>query len=375
MKIILKTLHTSPRATTAPPPSCCPANATCTHEEGEIVENMYTVSADHHTTSCGSRKRPFSKLAGTQDHGSSLISSFHQSEALNEANGCRRSHVAKCQLGQANTSPVMQPQSGLTSGVKLKSEDVGEGPTHATGIQGTSVNPSIKEEPCSTNGTWCDHKTKRIAGLRDQPTRSIDVSFLQRVALAFEEVNANQEEGTRSAKESISMNPSLEPTFLAIVQKHGDITKDCPLESGYMLTSVLEAICKVVQELQQKHFTEFDCNLLNSYCSVVRDAEKMNVNVNWLRTRLDEIKDAVNCIIETKELNDEKNTLAKQIENEKEGLESMKAELEKLKSEIERKENLLNLDTLLTEDMSSLINDRALRIQQYKNMPLMEAFQ
>ncbi|PHU28214.1 hypothetical protein BC332_00307 [Capsicum chinense] len=171
------------------------------------------------------------------------------------------------------------------------------------------------------------------------------------------------------------MNPSLEPTFLAIVKKHGDITKDCPLESGYMLTSVLEAICKVVQELQQKHFSEFDCNLLNSYCSVFQDAEKMNVNVNWLRTRLDEIKDAVNCIIETKELNDEKNTLAKQIENEKEGLESMKAELEKLKSEIERKENLLDLDTLLTEDMSSLINDRALRIQQYKNMPLMEAFQ
>ncbi|PHT92427.1 hypothetical protein T459_00309 [Capsicum annuum] len=159
------------------------------------------------------------------------------------------------------------------------------------------------------------------------------------------------------------MHPSLEPTFLAIVKKHGDITKDCLLESGYMLTSVLEAICKVVQELQQKHLTQFNCDLLNSYYSVVRDTEKMKVNVNWLRTRLDEIKDAVNCIVETKNLDDEKNRLTKQIENEKKDLESMNAELEKLKSEIARKEN------------QQFVYDRALRIQQFKNMPLMETFQ
>ncbi|KAK4365385.1 hypothetical protein RND71_016743 [Anisodus tanguticus] len=49
----------------------------------------------------------------------------------------------------------MQPQSGLTSEVKTETEDIaldnveantGEGPpSHATGIQGTSVNPSIQE--------------------------------------------------------------------------------------------------------------------------------------------------------------------------------------------------------------------------------------
>ncbi|KAK4354186.1 hypothetical protein RND71_026380 [Anisodus tanguticus] len=52
----------------------------------------------------------------------------------------------------------------------------------------------------------------------------------------------------------------------------------------------------------------------------------------------------------------------------------MKAELRKLKSETQRKEDLLYLDTLLTEDMNSLINDQALKIQQFQNMPLMEAF-
>ncbi|KAK4365382.1 hypothetical protein RND71_016740 [Anisodus tanguticus] len=51
----------------------------------------------------------------------------------------------------------------------------------------------------------------------------------------------------------------------------------------------------------------------------------------------------------------------------------MKAELKKLKSEIKRKEDLLYLDTLLTEDMNSLINDWARKIQQFQNMQLMEA--
>ncbi|XP_060207012.1 uncharacterized protein LOC132634890 isoform X2 [Lycium barbarum] len=320
-----------------------------------------------------------SNRAGIQDSVASLQSSFHQSEASIEAEGCQQSR-----LGQANRSPDMQPQSGLTSEVNTETEEIpphsvkaksGEGlPSHATDIQGTSDNPSIQEEPCTTTGARCDHKAKNIADLINQPT-CIDVNFVQQVAVAFEEVKANQEESTRLAKESICINPSLEPTFLAIVKKHGDITNDCPLESRYMLTSILEAICKIVQELQKKHLTEVDCNLLNSYCSIVRDAEKIKVNVNWLRIRLDEIKDGVNSIVETKKLNDKKNRLAEQIENEKKDLELMKAELEKLKSEIERKENLLDSDTLLIEDISSLINDQALRIQHFENMPLMEAFQ
>ncbi|PHU28212.1 hypothetical protein BC332_00305 [Capsicum chinense] len=339
-------------------------------------------------SSCGSRKRPISQsfypvhvqqqpsshkhrsTVGVQDRATSLEPSIHRYEEPTEDKGCRISAVAKSQLGQNNTSLAMHPLSGLMKEVETEIEDVapdiiqgGTGEGRTSVVQGTIVSPSIQEEGQTTNGAWCDHKTKRNADLSNQPTCDIVVDFLQQVAVAFEEVKANQEESTRSAKDSISMHPSLEPTFLAIVKKHGDITKDCLLESGYMLTSVLEAICKVVQELQQKHLSQFNCDLLNSYYSVVRDTEKMKVNVNWLRTRLDEIKDAVNCIVETKNLDNEKNRLTKQIENEKKDLESMNAELEKLKSEIARKEN------------QQFVYDRALRIQQFKNMPLMETFQ
>ncbi|KAF3683042.1 hypothetical protein FXO37_02070 [Capsicum annuum] len=282
----------------------------------------------------GSRKRP-------------TPHSFDPSHVQHQAS----SHKQK-PSGHTNTSPAMHSQPGLIKEVKTEIEDVapdvirggiGEGPLHRI------VSPSIQEEGRMTNDARSGHKRKKIIDLSNQPTCNIDVNFLLQVAFAFEEVNANQEESTRSAKKSISMSPSLESIFLAIVKKHGDITNNCPLESGYMLTSVLEAICK--------------------------GCEKMKVNVDWLRTRLDEIKDAVNCIVETKKLNDEKNRLAKQIENETKDLESMNAELEKLQSEIERKQNLRDLDVLLTEEVSILINDRALKIQHFQNMPLMEAFQ
>uniref|UniRef100_M1AWC5 Phospholipase n=1 Tax=Solanum tuberosum TaxID=4113 RepID=M1AWC5_SOLTU len=316
---------------------------------------------------------------GVQDRVTSFRPSINQTDAATIAKGSPISTVAKNQLGQTNTSPAMQPQSGLITVVKTEIEDVAPDIIHGgtfespllctTVLQGIMVSPLIVEEGRMTNVTRCDHKTKK--NVDNELICRIDVNFLQQVAIAFDKVK----ESTKLAKKSISMSPSLEPTFLAIVKEYGDITSDCSLESGYMLTSVLEAICKVVQELQKKHLAEFDCDLFNSYCSVVRDAEKMKVNVKWLETRLDEIKNAVNCIVETKKLNDEKNRIVEQINDDKKNLQSMKAELEKLKSEIEERENLLDLDTLLTEDMSSLINDRALRIQQFQNMPLMEAFQ
>ncbi|XP_059318793.1 uncharacterized protein LOC132069466 [Lycium ferocissimum] len=344
-----------------------PGFATCMNKKGQVVGRI---------SGCGSRKRappqsfdpthdqhrPSSHnhrpSVGLHDRVASLNPPIHQSEASTKAKGCQISAVAKSHFGQINISLAMQPESRLLKEVKTEIEDVA--PDIIQGGIGEAP------PPCTAVVQETD--------LSNQPTCIIDVNFLQRVAVAFEEVKANQEESTKKAKQSITMNPSLEPTFLAIRKKHGDITKDCPMESGDMLTSVLEVICKAVQELQKKRLIEIDRNLLDSYYLVVKDAEKMKVNVNWFRTRLDEIKDAINCIVETKKINDEMNKLAEKNENEKKNIESMKVELEKLKSEIQRKESQLNLDMLVTEELSNTINNRALRIQQFQNMPLMEAF-
>ncbi|KAK4365387.1 hypothetical protein RND71_016745 [Anisodus tanguticus] len=212
----------------------------------------------------------------------------------------------------------MQPESRLLKEVKTEIEDVTL--DIIQGGTGEALSP-----PCTTVDQGTD--------LSNQPTCNIDVNFLQQVVVAFEEVKGNQEESTRSTKVSISMNPSLEPTFLAITKS----------------TGILQRILL----WSQRHAY---------FCS----------RSDWLRIRLDEIKDAINYIVDTKKINDEMNMLAEQ--NEKKNLKSMKVELEKLKSEIQRRESQLNLEMLVTEELSNMINNRAFRIQQFQNMPLMEAF-
>ncbi|XP_060211045.1 uncharacterized protein LOC132638075 [Lycium barbarum] len=369
MKIPPNTPQSLPRAAANAPP-LSPLVFSPANEKGQVsgsgsrkrpAPHSFDPTHVHHQGSSHKHRQSGNAPAVVQDRVASLKPSIQQSEASTKAKGCRTSAVAESQLGQTNTSPAMQLESRLLKEVKAEIEDVAPDI-----IQGGIGEALLPPPPCTT--------VVQGINLSKQPTCIIDVNFLQRVAVAFEEVKANQEESTKMAKQSLTMNPSLEPTFLAIRKKHGDITKDCPMESGDMLTSVLEVICKAVQELQKKRLTEVDRNLLNSYYLVVKDAEKMKVNVNWLRIRLDEIRDAINCIVETKKINDEMNRLAEQNENDKKNLESMKVELEKLKSEIGRRESKLNMETLVTEELSNMINKRALRIQQFQNMPLMEAF-
>ncbi|KAM3308559.1 hypothetical protein P3S67_010303 [Capsicum chacoense] len=252
----------------------------------------------------------------------------------------------------------MQRQSGLIKEVKTTITNVAPDsiqgatskhlPPRTSGIQGTIVGSLIQEEWHTTTGSRWDQKTEKNIDQSIHPTKSIDVKFLQQVAFAFEEVNGDQEGNTKLAKKAISMDSNLESTFQAICKKHGNIAKDFLLESGDILTSILKVILK--------------------------DAEKLKVDVKWLRTRLDEIKDAISCIVEKNKINDERNKIAEQNEIEKKNLESKKAELEKLKSEIDRKEGQISMNTYLTEKLSSKIGDRALKIQQFQNMSLMVAF-
>jgi len=108
---------------------------------------------------------------GVQDRVTSFRPSINQTDAATIAKGSPISTVAKNQLGQTNTSPAMQPQSGLIKVVKTEIEDVAPDIIHGgtfespllrtTVVQGIMVSPSIVEEGRMTNVTRCDHKTKK----------------------------------------------------------------------------------------------------------------------------------------------------------------------------------------------------------------------
>ncbi|XP_022853694.1 uncharacterized protein LOC111375129 [Olea europaea var. sylvestris] len=165
---------------------------------------------------------------------------------------------------------------------------------------------------------------------------------------------------------------NLALTMNSITEKHGDITKDCLLESDRMKTLVLFGICEVVQDLQKKQLKDIDISMLESCYSAVQDAEKMKMNVKWLRNRLDEIKDAMVSAGEALRLMDEKKRLMKSIDNKKKDILLHKGELKRLNSEIEEMESQVARDTVILEALDKNIRTQTSKVQLLEQMPLMD---
>ena len=189
----------------------------------------------------------------------------------------------------------------------------------------------------------------------------IDVPFLSKVYpsddisnMAGSSGNAAAAEDTKRVKVgSYYVTPSLSMTLQAIIKKHGDIAKDCQLESDYMRTPVLEGICKVVQDLQNIQFRELKQHHLKSFYSAVKDAERVNLNVNWLHQRLDELVHAVNSI----NLNDSKRRRNQSLESLKKALDSKRVEMEEIQTKIQELEVQLASETLEEEILNITVTD------------------
>uniref|UniRef100_A0A5B7BJX3 Phospholipase-like protein n=1 Tax=Davidia involucrata TaxID=16924 RepID=A0A5B7BJX3_DAVIN len=245
--------------------------------------------------------------------------------------------------------------------------------THAQNVQEITTTPPLREVPITTITSRYGHEREGACGLNNQLSPSSDV-FMCVTANAFGHTGESNPaaDGTTPQVAAYTVNRSVAQTLQAIINKHGDIAKDCHLESGYMRASVLEGICKVVQELQRKELTELDSGRLYAYHSAVKDAEKMKLNVKWLHQRLNDICDALKSTGHAENLSDQKTKRLERIEYMKKDLQLNKIELEKLKSEIEAKENQLALETLEIEKLNSTIRGITSKFQQFQSNSLMD---
>lgn len=203
----------------------------------------------------------------------------------------------------------------------------------------------------------CGHEDGCSGSPIQQQSLIMDVPFLKKVYPSDDISNmggSNCANDTKTVKVgSYFVSPSLSMTLQAIINKHGDIAKDCQLESDYMRTPVLEGICKVVQDLQNIQFTELKQHHLKSFYSAVKDAERVNLNVKWLHQRLDELVQAVNSM----NLKDSKRKSMQRVESIKKALELNKVELEEIQSKIQELEGQLASETLEEEILNITVTD------------------
>ncbi|GFQ04923.1 hypothetical protein PHJA_002636400 [Phtheirospermum japonicum] len=86
----------------------------------------------------------------------------------------------------------------------------------------------------------------------------------------------------------------IAPLLEGIFVKHGDITAECTLESPELRSHFLGRLCSVYDKLQQAKFPEKITHVeLDEMLLVVRDCEKVKINVGWLRARIEYVSDTL----------------------------------------------------------------------------------
>ncbi|PWA91426.1 hypothetical protein CTI12_AA089520 [Artemisia annua] len=85
---------------------------------------------------------------------------------------------------------------------------------------------------------------------------------------------------------------SVAPILEAIFKKHGDIASECVFKTVSVRQSILEVVCEVVKQLQINFFsaTTIISELGEIECKV-SDLEAANINVSWLRSHMENIRE------------------------------------------------------------------------------------
>ncbi|CAN8229338.1 unnamed protein product [Cochlearia groenlandica] len=73
-----------------------------------------------------------------------------------------------------------------------------------------------------------------------------------------------------------------------IIEKHGDIAQDCKLESDSMRSRYLECLCSLMKELKSTPIKKLTKLKVKEMLAIVKDLEKINIEVSWIRLILEE---------------------------------------------------------------------------------------
>jgi hypothetical protein len=122
------------------------------------------------------------------------------------------------------------------------------------------------------------------------------------------------------------------PTLRAIIEKYGDIARDCRLKSPEMLKDLLEKVCTTVWTLQKLQFNELKEHDLASLNDVIIVAEGAKLDMASPPS-YDETMETVDLIPQYKNLKYDLATTTELLISKMEILDSKKLEILKLQSE------------------------------------------
>jgi hypothetical protein len=123
----------------------------------------------------------------------------------------------------------------------------------------------------------------------------------------------------------------LMPILTKITGKYGDIAKNCVTKSVKSRSALLEMICEIISEFEEKDLSKTKDGTLKRNIDIVEGIKKMNVEVEWLHTRLIEVREARELLMQSgmlKEKTDQNKKLIEEYESAFEKCEARKKEVE-----------------------------------------------
>ncbi|KAL1215675.1 hypothetical protein V5N11_024219 [Cardamine amara subsp. amara] len=114
----------------------------------------------------------------------------------------------------------------------------------------------------------------------------------------------------------------------AIIEKHGDIAQNCMLESDSMRSRYLECLCSLMLELRSTPVGQLSKVKVKEMLAVLKDLESVNIEVDWLRSVLEEFAQS------QEDAESEKERQYGLVKAKREELEAREADLVRMEEEV-----------------------------------------
>lgn len=195
------------------------------------------------------------------------------------------------------------------------------------------------------------------------PTPSFSIKLTEVVDMVRNEDGDEVDSNVRSRPEDTingyQVKREFMPMLRKIISKHGDIAKNCIAKSIKFRSVLLEMICGIISDLDEKNATNIREEVLKTKIEQVDEIKSMKVEVEWLRTRLVEALDARDIMkkfVMLKEKTDDNRRLIEDAESELKECEEEKKEASERLRAICDKETACKQRLAMAKDESATIS-------------------
>jgi hypothetical protein len=193
---------------------------------------------------------------------------------------------------------------------------------------------------------------------------SVSLKLTEMVGMVGEEdddeVGSNIQSWPEDTINGYHVKPEYMPILRKIIGKHGDIAKNCIAKSVNYRSKLLELICEIISELDNKDVTNIKGKDLKKKISLVDEIKIMEVEVEWLRTRLTEI-------LEARQILKQSGKLKEKFDSNKESIEIAESALQECETAKKKLKAICDKETLWKERLAKSQHESTKTYQEIKS--------